>query len=143
MQRLTSKRGWWVVVVIIIAVLGCLVAKLCDSFQPHGLQAPLSLGFARQEYWSRLPFPSPGDLPDSGIKHEFPALAGKFLTASHQGNPLLLLLHSLNALYSAPGTLLRALQEVSSLSLLTTTEIVGIPPNLAGQTDSPGKLFAI
>ena len=31
-------------------------------------QAPLSMGFSRQEYWSRLPFPSPGDLPDPGIK---------------------------------------------------------------------------
>ena len=31
-------------------------------------QAPLSMGFSRQEYWSGLPFPSPGDLPDPGIK---------------------------------------------------------------------------
>ena len=31
-------------------------------------QAPLSMGFSRQEYWSQLPFPSPGDLPDPGIK---------------------------------------------------------------------------
>ena len=37
-------------------------------------QAPLSMGFSRQEYWSGLPFPSPGDLPDPGIKPEFPAL---------------------------------------------------------------------
>ena len=37
---------------------------------PHGLahQAPLSMGFSRQEYWSRLPSPSPGDLPDPGIE---------------------------------------------------------------------------
>jgi len=31
-------------------------------------QAPLSMGFSRQEYWSRLPFPSPGELPDPGIE---------------------------------------------------------------------------
>ena len=37
-------------------------------------QAPLSMGFFRQEYWSRVPFPSPGDLPDSGIKPTSPAL---------------------------------------------------------------------
>ena len=37
-------------------------------------QAPLSMGFSRQEYWSGLPFPSPGDLPDPGIKPAFPAL---------------------------------------------------------------------
>ena len=44
-------------------------------------QAPLSLGFPRQEYWSRLPFSSPGDLPDPGIELEFPALPGRFFTA--------------------------------------------------------------
>ena len=37
-------------------------------------QAPLSMGFSRQEYWSGLPFPSPGDLPDPGIKPRSPAL---------------------------------------------------------------------
>ena len=37
-------------------------------------QAPLSKGFSRQEYWRGLPFPSPGDLPDPGIKPTFPAL---------------------------------------------------------------------
>ena len=37
-------------------------------------QAPLSMGFSRQEYWSGLPFPSPGDLPDSGLKPRSPAL---------------------------------------------------------------------
>ena len=37
-------------------------------------QAPLSMGFSRQEYWNRLPFPSPGDLPNPGIKPRSPAL---------------------------------------------------------------------
>ena len=37
-------------------------------------QAPLSMGFPRQEYWSGLPFPSPGDLPDPGIEPRSPAL---------------------------------------------------------------------
>ena len=44
-------------------------------------QVPLSMGFSRQEYWSGLPFPSPGDLPDPGIKPTSlasPALAGEF-----------------------------------------------------------------
>ena len=48
-------------------------------------QAPLSLGFSRQEYWSDLPFPSPGDLPNQGIKIASlmsPALAGSFFTTS-------------------------------------------------------------
>ena len=43
-------------------------------------QAPLSMGFSRQNYWSGLPFPSPGDLPDPGIKTGSPALPGGFLT---------------------------------------------------------------
>ena len=43
------------------------------------------MGFSRQEYWSGLPFPSPGDLPDPGIKPESlrsPALTGGFFTTS-------------------------------------------------------------
>ena len=47
----------------------------CPTLQPHGLdlahQAPLSMGFSREEYWSGLPFPSPGDLPNPGIKPTF------------------------------------------------------------------------
>ena len=43
-------------------------------------QTPLSMGFPRQGYWSWLPFPSPGDLPDLGIKLMSPELAGRFFT---------------------------------------------------------------
>ena len=43
-------------------------------------QAPLSMGFSREEYWNALPFPSPGDLPDLGIELGSPALAGRFFT---------------------------------------------------------------
>ena len=42
-------------------------------------QAPLSMGFSRQEYWSGLPFPTPGDLPELGMEPVSPALAGRFL----------------------------------------------------------------
>ena len=38
------------------------------------------MGFSRQEYWSELPFPSPGDLPDPGMKHMCPVVAGRFFT---------------------------------------------------------------
>ena len=61
---------------------------MLDSLQPHGLylcQAPLSMGFSRQEYRSRLPFHTPGDLPNPGIKPESPAsteFAGGFFTTS-------------------------------------------------------------
>ena len=47
------------------------------------------MGFSRQEYWSGLPFPSPGDLPDSGIKPVSPALAGGFFTTEPPGEPLI------------------------------------------------------
>ena len=49
----------------------------------------LSMGFSRQEYWSGLPFPPPGDLPDPGIKPtslEAPSLAGEFFTTEPPGN---------------------------------------------------------
>ena len=51
-------------------------------------QAPLSVGFSRQEYWSGLPIPPPGDLPDPGIKPTSPALAGRFFTTEPPGKPL-------------------------------------------------------
>jgi len=49
-------------------------------------QTPLSMGVSRQEYWSELPFPSPGDVPNPGIGSTFPALAGRFFTLSHLGS---------------------------------------------------------
>ena len=49
------------------------------------LQAPLSVGFSRQAYWSGLPFPPPGDLPDPGIKPVSAALAGRFLSVEPPG----------------------------------------------------------
>ena len=48
-------------------------------------QAPLSLGFLRQEYWRRLPFPTPWDLPNPGIRPMSPALAGGFFTTEPPG----------------------------------------------------------
>ena len=53
-------------------------------------QAPLSMGFSRQEYWSGVPFPTPGDLPDPGVEPKslsFPALAGRFFTTEPPGKP--------------------------------------------------------
>ena len=48
-------------------------------------QATLSMGFSRQEYWSGLPVPSPGDLPDPGIKSRSPALQGDMLPSEPPG----------------------------------------------------------
>ena len=50
-------------------------------------QASLSMGFLRQEYWSGLLFPSPGDLPDPGIEPSSPALAGVLFTTELPGRP--------------------------------------------------------
>ena len=61
---------------------------MCDSCNPMDCvahQAPLSMGFFRQEYWSGLPCPAPGDLPNPGIEPIFPALADGFFTAEPPG----------------------------------------------------------
>ena len=50
-------------------------------------QAPPSMGFSKQEYWSGLPFPSPGDLPDPGIKPRSPAMQAGALTSEPPGKP--------------------------------------------------------
>ena len=67
----------------------CSVTKLCLTLcNPWTVahQAPLSRGFLRQEYWSGLPFPSPGDPPFPGIELSFPALTDRF-TAESPGEP--------------------------------------------------------
>ena len=51
-------------------------------------QAPLSMGFSRQEYWSGLPFPPPGDLPNPGIKPRSPELQADALPSEPSGEPL-------------------------------------------------------
>ena len=67
--------------------LSCSVVS--DSANPWTVayQAPPSMGFSRQEYWSGLPFPSPGDLPDPGIKPMSPSLQGGSLPAEPAGKP--------------------------------------------------------
>ena len=60
-------------------------AQLFETLWAVAPQAPLSMGFSRQEYWSGLPFPPPGDLPNLGIKSmsfRSPALADRFFTTS-------------------------------------------------------------
>ena len=64
-----------------------LLSRVCLFVTPWTVarQAPLSIEFSRQEYWSGLLFPLPADLPDTGIKSESlasPALAGGFFTTS-------------------------------------------------------------
>ena len=64
--------------------------QLFATLRTVACQASLSMGFSRQEYWSGLPFPPPGDLPDPGIKPMSLAsttLAGKFFTTEPPGKP--------------------------------------------------------
>ena len=58
---------------------------LCDPVTV-ARQAPLSMGFSRQEYWSGLPFPSPGDLPNPGIEPGSPVLQADALPSEPPGN---------------------------------------------------------
>ena len=66
----------------------CLVTKSCMILVTPwtvARQVPLSMGFPRQEYWSGLPFPSAGDLPDPGIKPTSPTLQVLYLPAMQWG----------------------------------------------------------
>ena len=70
---------------------GGLVTKSCLTLaSPWTVvcQDPLSMGFSRQGYWSRLPFPSPGDLPDPGIEPRSPALQADSLLTELWRKPL-------------------------------------------------------
>ena len=67
-------------------IQSCLT--LCNSMD-CGLPGSQSMGFYRQEYWSGLPFPSPGDLPDLGFKPEPPALQEDSLLSEPPGKPLI------------------------------------------------------
>ena len=60
--------------------------EIVKDREPGVLQ---SMGFSRQEYWSGLPFPSPGDLPDPGIEPGSPALQADALTSEPPGKPMI------------------------------------------------------
>ena len=91
MQCLTGE----IVFYFLFTVCVCSVTQwCCDSFNPWTLpcQAPLSLEFSRQEYWSQLLFPSLGDLPNTGIEPKSlvsPELAGRYFTTVPPGKPFM------------------------------------------------------
>ena len=86
-----ERQGWNDLKQSLSSCWACVRAKslqscltLCDSWTVAH-QAPLSMGFSMQEYWSGLPFPPPRDLPNPGIEPmslTSPALAGRFFTTS-------------------------------------------------------------
>ena len=68
----------------------CLVTKVYLTLETPwtvAFQGPLTMGFSRQEYWSGLPLPSPGDLPKPGIEPTSLALADGFFTTEPPGKP--------------------------------------------------------
>ena len=73
----------------------CVCAKslqscltLCDPMDCSPPGSSLSVEFSRQEYWSGLPFPPPGELPDPGVQASSPELAGGFFTTEPPGKPI-------------------------------------------------------
>ena len=105
-------------------------------------QAPLSMGFSRQEYWSGLPFPSPGDLPNPGIEpaSEYsspvsPALAGRFFTTT----PLGKFLHDIlsQPLFPSPNVFLSRWH--SGKASACNAGNLGVRASIPGLGRSPGK----
>ena len=76
-------------------------------------QTPLSMGFSRQECWSGLPFPSPGDLPNPGIDPRSPALQADALLSEPPGKRTVFLLKDSVSLLFIPSVWSLALKEVS------------------------------
>ena len=100
-NQLLISDWWWDKEVLLLKPVSLryfvmVALSLCCRFSPVWLfvtlwtaahEAPLPMGFSRQEYWSWLSFSSPGDLPDAGIKPASHALTGRFLTTVAPGKP--------------------------------------------------------
>ena len=76
----------------LMASSGCVLSRfsrvrLCVTLWTVAHQAPLSMGFCRQECWNGLPCPPPGDLPNPGIEPGSSTLQADSLPLSHQGSP--------------------------------------------------------
>ena len=73
---------------LLLLLLSCFSSvQLYVTPEMAAHQAPLALGFSRQEYWNWLPFPSPRDLPNPETEPVYPALAGAFFTAEPPRKP--------------------------------------------------------
>ena len=104
-----------------------LVARLFATSWTAAHQSPLSMEFSRQEYWSGLPFPSPGDLPNSGIETGPPALQTDCLPTEPPGKVVLCLVVQ-SGLFATPWTVAR--QAPLSMGILQARilEWVAMPP---------------
>ena len=92
-KALSTSLSWGPCLALWYEACVCMSAQSLSRVQLFAtpwtvaFQAPLSMGFPRQEYWSGLPFLSPGDLPNPGIKPVSPALASGFFTTEPPGKP--------------------------------------------------------
>ena len=84
---LESHRTYLALCMRICMLIRSVVSDSSVTPQTVARQAPLSMGFFRQKYWSRLPCPPPGHRPQPRIKSMFPALAGEFFTTALSGKP--------------------------------------------------------
>ena len=116
-------HGWPVPGIAHARMLGHLSrAQLFVTLWTAARQAPLSMGFSRQEYWSGLPCPPPGDLPDPGIKPQSlvsPTLASGFFTMSATQE-------ALNTEISPPNPLLSSLfltKDVRGIAQINATKV--------------------
>ena len=87
LERLSHKLEMLVQVKCEVKVKSLSCVQLFVTRWSVAHQAPQSMGFSRQEYWSRLPFPSPGDPPDPGIELRSPALQRDTLPSEPPGKP--------------------------------------------------------
>ena len=104
----------------------CKCPTLCDP-RTGAHQAPLSMGFSRQEYWSGSPFPSPGDLPDPGMEPGSPALKADSLLLSHWESPkMIILVYLFLTLFDYFG-ISASLKKIETYLRLSSHVITGLP----------------
>ena len=124
LRRKTSDWRFWFSFIVVVQLLRYVSATPWTS-RTH--QAPLSMGFSRQEYWSGLPFPFAGDLPDPEIKPTSLSLlhchAG-YLPLSHQGSSLVVLLFRKNGVTQRLSQTHQNLQNKAPLSLSSKTCLI-------------------
>ena len=97
-----------------VCMLSCF--RLFETLWTLARQAPLSMGFSRQEYWSVLPRPPPGDLPDPGLEPRFPRLQADCLPCESTGK---------QACVSSPG-------QVACLALIVISSTFSSSKSLSG-----------
>ena len=120
-------------ILITCVLLSCFSrVQLFMTLWTVALQAPLSMGFSRQEYWNGLPCPPPGDLPNAGIKPTSlisPALAGGFFTTS--AGVIEIHVFSATCLFFQPYSVVASLkQPPMSQASWPSCELVWLPPTL-------------